>query len=383
MAKMSEAQEQLKNWLASGKATPEQIKQLLPIVKKLSSVKGIEKALFSEDETDTEQSAELLAMACDIEKEAAAAEEIKSALLERLTTSAAKDSGQSVTDQSLLTKMLLKSADTGALTLGKQKGIEKQGRAQIEGGRLTLIEYNILRSIVSYQLDNEAMTEKEITLSASQIYNKMRRGKGSRKVNKSQQEEVHAAMMGLDRWVSYWLNDDAQQWLNIDEKRLRHRKLLQFGYDDGFINGQHTEYYYTIYNVGLLQEIAYKAGQLERIPQEVLAIQENSGGQWKNWTLSKKRIELRTVLELFFYQLIRSNTIISNKKPYSDIFKACEIGTHREQQKRAKEDIKTILNYWQHLGLFDSWNEYGNGRGIEIHLTKEGAENGLLSSENT
>ena len=349
---MAEGQRNVLEWLKT-EASPEEIKEIMPFLK-----------------GNCEAS------------ESAADMELKTAALERLATCAAKDSGQSVTDQSLLTKMLMKTADTGALTIGSRNGIEKQGRAQIEGGRLTLIEYNILRSIVSYQLDNEAMTEREITLTASQIYRKMRRGKGSGKVNKSQQEKIHAAMLGLDRWVSYWLNDDAREWLNIDEKRLRHRKLLQFGFDEGFINGQRTEFYYTIYNVGLLQEIAYKAGQLERIPQEVLAIQENKGEKWKDWTLSETRIKLRTVLELFYYQMIRSASIISNKKPYSDIFAACEIGTHRETRKRAKEDIKTILNYWQHLGLFESWSEYGNSRGIEIYLKREGAENGLLSSEN-
>lgn len=349
---MSEGQANFLEWLKT--ASPEEVREYLPFLR-----------------GNAEATAALADKGQDFAELAAADMQLKTAALERLTGgTVTKDSGQSVTDQSLLTKLLLQKEDTGVIAIGNKNGIEKQGRAQITGNKLSLIEYNILRSILSYQLDSGTERGGEITVSASQIYNKMRRGKGSGKVNLTQQQHIHAYMLGLERRIQIWLNDPASAWLGIAEERRKNVRILHFDYDEGFINGNRTEFYYTIYNVGLLQEIAYRAGQLERIPQEILAIEEKSGGKWKRWTLSEKRIELRTVLELFLFQLLRSNTTISNKKPYADIFAACNIGTHREQQKRAKEDIATILNYWQELGLFASWKEYGNGRGIEIELAR-------------
>ncbi|MBC9706309.1 MAG: hypothetical protein H9W81_15295 [Enterococcus sp.] len=356
MAKMSEGQANFLEWLKT--ASPEEVREYLPFLR-----------------GNAEATAALADKGQDFAELAAADQQLKTAALERLAGSTAtKDSGDSVTDQSLLTKLLLQKEDTGIVTIGKKDGIEKQGRAQIEGGKLTPLEYNVIRSIVSYQLDSEALTDKKISITASQIHRKMRRGKGSGKVSKAAQKKIHAAMLGLERRMQIWLNDPASAWLGVTEERRRNMRILHFDYDDGYINGQHTEYYYTIYNVGLLQEIAYKAGQLERIPQEVLAIEENTGEKWKSWLLTDQRIDLRTALEIFLYQLLRSNTTISNKKPYLDIFSFCEVGSHRETQKRAKDDIATILNYWQHLELFESWNEYGKGRGIEIHLFRNNAE---------
>lgn len=357
---MNEGQKNALEWLKSGKARPEEIRQMLPFFK----------AMCAELENAERLPAEVIEAWA---REQAASLEIKNTALELLSTSAAKDSGRSVTDQSLLTKMLLKKEDTGIVVLGKKDGIEKQGRAQISG-RLTLIEYNILRSILSYQFDNEVEKGGEITVSASQLYNKMRRGAGSGKVNKSQQREIHNVMLGLERRIQIWLNEPASAWLGINEERRRNMRILQFDYDEGLINGQRTEYYYTIYNVGLLHEIAYRAGQIERIPQEVLAIEEYKGEKWKRWTLSEKRIKLRTVLELFYYQIMRSPHIISNKKPYADIFADVEGIKTRADVQRAKADIAVILNYWQRIGLIDGWNEYGNSRGVEIRINRGEAE---------
>lgn len=294
----------------------------------------------------------------------------------RKKTTAAKDSGRSVTDNSLLTKMMLSDADTGEIVLGQREGQAAIARAE-SSYALSLIEYNILRSIVSYQLDTDKINGGEITLSASQIYNKMRRGSGAGKVNKTQQAEIHKYMLGLERRVKIWMNDPALSWLNMSEERIRNMRLLHFDYDEGYINGQRTEFYYTIYNVGLLQEIAYRAGQLERIPQELLAIQEEkTPGNWCGWTLSEKRIKIRTILELFIFQNIRARAVgrlVSNKKPYSDIFEQIPEIKTREHIKRAKNDVSVILNYWTEKGLIDSWNEYGKSRGIEIKL-KGGAE---------
>lgn len=353
---MNEGQKNTLEWLKSGKATPEEIRRMLPFYK----------AMCEELENSERAPGEILEVWA---QEHAASLEIKNTALEMLSTSAAKDSGRSVTDQSLLTKMLLKKEDTGTVVLGKKDGIEKQGRAQISG-RLTLIEYNILRSILSYQFDNEVEKGGEITVSASQLYNKMRRGAGSGKVNKSQQREIHNVMLGLERRIQIWLNEPASAWLGINEERRKNMRILHFDYDEGLINGQRTEYYYTVYNVGLLHEIAYKAGQIERIPQEVLAIEEYKGEKWKRWTLSEKRIKLRTVLELFYYQIMRSPHIISNKKPYADIFADVEGIKTRADVQRAKADIAVILNYWLHIGLINGWNEYGNSRGVEICVNR-------------
>lgn len=352
---MSEGQKNFLEWLKT--ASAEEVREVMPFLR------GNAEATAAHA-SEGQEFADL----------AAADMQLKTAALERLTGGTqTKDSGQSVTDQSLLTKLLIQKEDTGVVTIGKKGGIEKQGRA-VTSNKLTLIEYNLIRSVLSYQLDAGTERGGEITVSASQLYNKMRRGKGSGKVNLSQQQQIHAYMLGLERRIQIWLNDPASEWLGITEERRKNVRILHFDYDEGFINGNRTEFYYTIYNVGLLQEIAYRAGQLERIPQKILAIEEKTGEKWKRWTLSEKRIELRTVLELFLFQLMRSNTIISNKKPYADIFEACKVGAQRVQQKRAKEDIATILNYWQELGLFESWSEYGNGRGVEIRLKREAAE---------
>ena len=365
---MNEGQKNMLEWLQT-QPDAEEVKKMLPFLR----------MMCGELESADSLPAEIIEA---FQKEQAASLELRAMALDIVSKSAAKDSGRSVTDQSLLTKMLLKKEDTGIVTLGTKDGIEKQGRAQISG-RLTLIEYNILRSILSYQFDNEVEKGGGITVSASQLYNKMRRGKGSRKVNKSQQAEIHNYMLGLERRIQIWLNDPASAWLGINEERRKNMRILHFDYDEGVINGQRTEYYYTIYNVGLLHEIAYRAGQLERIPQEVLAIEEYNGEKWKNWTLSEKRIKLRTVLELFYYQLMRvQRGIVSNKKPYADIFAEVEGIKTRADVKRAKEDIAVILNYWQHIGLFASWREYGNSRGIEITIDGEGGADGLLPAEN-
>lgn len=350
---MNEGQKNALEWLQSGNATPEEIRRLMPLLKMMCA------------DTDAESLTE------EAQQEQAASLAIKAKALELLSSSSVKDSGQSVTDQSLLTKMLLRKEDTGLVTMGNKDGIEKQGRAQISG-RLTLIEYNILRSILSYQFDNGAERGGEITVTASQLYNKMRRGAGSGKVNKSQQIEIHNTMIGLERRIQIWLNDPASAWLGMGEERRKNMRILHFDYDEGIINGQRAEFYYTIYNVGLLHEIAYRAGQLERIPQAVLAIEEYKGEKWKRWTLSEKRIKLRTVLELFYYQILRTPSIISNKKPYEDIFEEVEGIKTRADVQRAKADIAVILNYWQHLGMIERWNEYGRARGIEIHLKREG-----------
>ena len=352
MATLIEGQANFLEWLKT--ASPEEVREYLPFLR-----------------GNAEATAALADKGQEFAELAAADMQLKTAALERLTGgTVTKDSGQSVTDQSLLTKLLLQKEDTGVIAIGNKNGIEKQGRAQITGNKLSLIEYNILRSILSYQLDSGTERGGEITVSASQLYNKMRRGKGSGKVNLSQQQQIHAYMLGLERRIQIWLNDPASAWLGIAEERRKNVRILHFDYDEGYINGNRTEFYYTIYNVGLLQEIAYRAGQLERIPQEILAIEEKNGGKWKRWTLSEKRIELRTVLELFLFQLLRSNTTISNKKPYADIFAAIDSIKTRADIKRAKEDIATILNYWQELGLFASWREYGNSRGIEIELAR-------------
>ena len=350
---MNEGQKNALEWLQSGNATPEEIRRFLPLLKMMCG------------DMDAES------LPAEAQQEQAASLALKAKALELLSTSSVKDSGQSVTDQSLLTKMLLRKEDTGLVTMGNKDGIEKQGRAQISG-RLTLIEYNILRSILSYQFDNGAERGGEITVTASQLYNKMRRGAGSGKVNKSQQIEIHKTMIGLERRIQIWLNDPASAWLGMGEERRKNMRILHFDYDEGIINGQRAEFYYTIYNVGLLHEIAYRAGQLERIPQAVLAIEEYKGERWKSWTLSEKRIKLRTVLELFYYQILRTPSIISNKKPYADIFDEVEGIKTRADVQRAKADIAVILNYWQHLGMIASWNEYGRARGIEIHLKREG-----------
>lgn len=354
---MNEGQKNMLEWLRSGEATPEEIRKYMPYMRMFAidteQIAGFDN-LTPEDQAECRKLIE-------------AEKELKSIALEMLSSTAAKDSGLNTHDNSLLTKLLIQKEDTGLVTLGKKDGIEKQGRAQISG-KLTLIEYNILRSILSYQLDNGTERGGEITITASQIYRKMRRGAGSGKVNKTQQESIHKSMLGLERRIQIWLNDPASEWLGITEERRKNMRILHFDYDEGIINGQRCEYYYTIYNVGLLQEIAYRAGQLERIPQEILAIEEKKGEIWKPWTLSEKRIELRTVLELFLYQLLRSNTTISNKKPYEDIFSAVTSIKTRADIIRAKKDIAIILNYWQRLGMIAKWSEYGSGRGIEIHL---------------
>lgn len=358
---MNDGQKAMLEWLQS-KPDAEEVKKIMPFLRAMGCAESAPP---------------------ELENETAATKELQGMALEILSSSAAKDSGRSVTDQSLLTKLLLKNDDTGVVVLGNKDGIEKKARAQIAGGRLTLIEYNILRSILSYQFDNAVEKGGEITVSASQLYRKMRRGSGSGKVHKTQQAEIHNYMMQLERRVKIWLDDPASAWLGLDEERRKNMRILHFDYDEGYINGQRTEYYYTIYNVGLLHEIAFRAGQIERIPQEILAVREYRGESWKDWTMSEKRIKLRTVLELFYYQLMRTRSgIISNKKPYSDIFAEVDEIKTRADIRRAKDDIAVILNYWQHIGLFASWKEYGNGRGIEITIEGEGAANGLLPAEN-
>lgn len=356
---MNEGQRNMYEFLRNN-PTPEAVRDVLPFIENMCAELGNKDKLpqYIVDAWEKEHKASI---------------ELREMALKILTSStAAKDSGRSVTDQSLLTKMLLKKEDTGVVVLGNKDGIEKKARAHTNG-RLTLMEYNILRSILSYQLDNNVEKGGEIIVSASQLYNKMRRGAGSGKVNKSQQTEIHKIMLGLERRIDIWLSEPTGAWLGLDALKMS-PNILVFTPAEGYINGQRTEYYYTIYNVGLLHEIAYRAGQIERIPQKVLAIEEYKGEKWKRWTLSEKRIKLRTVLELFYYQIMRTPHIISNKKPYADIFADCDIKSHREEQKRAKEDIAVILNYWQHIGLIDDWSEYGNSRGIEIRINRGEAE---------
>lgn len=297
----------------------------------------------------------------------------------------ARDNGYTFADGSKHMRELMRTCNTGAVMLG-----DKLREASISfstSSAITPMEYNVLRSIMAFYKSGQVTDEGNVYFTAGQMYRKIRHGAGSGSLpaNRAPQKEIEKTLEQLERRITMHFSEGAFAWIKLDGENVRFEgrtarlNILQYTPIDGRLNGK-EETLYIINNLPVICAITEQMNQGELLPQSYLGIQQATGKGWKRYYLTEKRINVRTVLEMWILQAYRARDarkVISLKKPYQDIMQ--ESRSQDTNKARAIEDIKEtvriILDWWQHAGFIAGWGVYSTAtereRGVYIELQED------------
>lgn len=264
------------------------------------------------------------------------------------------------------------------------------GNITIRKGELGIFEYEVFSALA------KCLREGRITRSGKcytkiVTVNKELSGAGKDSMKQSRREDIIDAFDKMGFRIEYATSENLSDILGIDPDELDEEfanikidfmdeQFLTYKLLKGTQYGQPVEIVYFEF-ADVIRKVIEKFGWREIVDYEDKRIQYIAKtGEIKDWSLTKKRIELRTCIFRFVIGYTRARTagkVYSNKKPYNDIFTECKIDTsHPMNKKRCKEDIAVIMDHLQRRGMIESWNEYTNMKskkpdGIEIKVSKK------------
>lgn len=412
---MNEGQRNLLKWLQS-EPTAEEILTDLPTLRSLSAL-NIDGDIVIQgfDLLPEETQAQLL-------KEVEATRYLYNLALETITGKLQqRDSGLAFVNNSPVVKNLIKR-ERGEITLGKNEETGELAIFTLLDGYLTPYEREGLECIAKFWLDGQVTKDGNIWHTVGQLYRAMRHGANTQSPTKEQRDAIMEMLNGLERKVTFKLNDYLKVWGGFETNGGR-VPLLSFSEFFGKIRGQ-EDLLVVHSNISIVTLLAKNLQMYERPKQELKAIKQTRytlelkeplqiGGKpvkkrsfdsnearvkfckkhnitreqiadygevAKPWALSENRIALRAVLQDFVYSYIRARAARppkphSNKLPFSAIFERCSM-THHETIKRAKADIAIILDHFIACGELPElkgWALYTNKNsdtpdGIEIYI---------------
>lgn len=314
-----------------------------------------------------------------------------------------KDSGTNVINASPVTLALMKSTK-GEINLGVNPQTGEAAIFTILGGYITPYEKEIIECISKFKIDGQLTDNGKIWFTVGQLYRAMRHGAGTQSPTKEQRAEIMAALTELsepDRKLTFKLNDYLKVWGGFETNGGRLRII---GFDElfGKIRGQ-EDILIILDDTPIICAVAENLNMWEPITQEIKSVKQlrytisylDDGKQKKRsfdsnekrrkfcstngikaadiidhaetvvpWPLSTNRISLRSALLTFVYGYIRARAAGSNhsdKMPYAMLFERCGIGTHRQQQSNARDDIAVIMNHLVNtVDDLQAWGLYQN-----------------------
>lgn len=407
---IEEGQKNALKWLLSDPEAEEILKEL-PYFQELAA--GSSDEIKSFDALTEEQKAKLI-------KELEASQYLYQLAYEKaIGKLQQRDSGQAFINDSPVVKNLLKR-EKGDIVLGTNEETGEPAIFTIYDGYLTPIEKEIVEDIAKFWLDGQVTKDGNIFHTVGQLYRAMRPGMKGQSPTKEQRGALMDTLNGLERKITFKLNDYLKVWGGFETNGGR-IPLLSFSEFFGKIRGQ-EDLLIVHSNISILCLIAKNLHMYERPAQEVKAIEQlrytlklkeplqisgkpvtkrsfatneerrkfcrkygiakediaEYGESSKPWALSENRIALRSVLLTFVYGYIRARAVNkphSNKLPYATIFERCEVNTNsRELVKRAKTDIGVIMAHFvRKIPELKGWGEYTNkdnkkADGVEIFL---------------
>lgn len=287
-------------------------------------------------------------------------EEAASGVISSLT---AKDTGKNWTNTSPLVPALFgnkSSLKTKDIYLGKSKETGAEAIFSLLSGYITPYENEIIDCVTKFRRDGQVTEDGRIYFSLGQLFRAMRHGAGSTCPTQAQQAALAADLEALRRDITFKLNEPLKVWGNFIATGGTY-PILQFAKVFGRkINGNEIDTMYIVSNdMNIVNDISERLHMGQSVSQEVKAIKKDG----KPWKMYKRQVAIRNYLWNRILSYIGARASGKNYSPcipYSSIFEVCEIGSNRETQKRSKDDIATILNYWQQQGILESWQEYTN-----------------------
>lgn len=294
----------------------------------------------------------------------------------------AKDSGRIYIDGSKHMRELMKCGDTGAVELGDGK--REASISFSTKSPITPMEYNVLRSIVTFYKAGQVTSGGCVYFTAGQMYRKIRHGAGSGSLpaNRAPQKEIEKILEQLERRITMVFSEGAYAMIRLDaesvpfEGRTARLNILQYTPVDGTINGR-NETLYIVNNLPVVCAITEQIRQGDLFPQKFLGIKKYNGKEWKKWNLTEQRINVRTALEMWVIQAYRARGAgkpISLMKPYADIVKESRTKDTLERRAlaKAKEMAEVILEWWKQCKYIANWGVYSTTtekeRGVYIEL---------------
>lgn len=349
------------------------------------------------------------------------------ALEKAVETMEQRDSGRAFVNTSPVIKNLI-AREAGEIKLGINEETGETAIFTLLDGYLTPYENEVIACIAKFWLDKQVTKEGNIYHSLGQLYRAMRHGAGTQSPTKQQREALLETLNGLERKMTFKLNDYLKIWGGFETNGGR-VPFLSFSEFFGKMRGQ-EDLLILHSNISVVSLLAKNLHMYERPNQELIGIKTTRytlelkeplqiGGKpvkkrsfatnedrvkfcrkygitrsqiadfgeiSKPWAISENRIELRNTLQYFATNYIRARAagkLHSNKLPYSIIFERCKV-THHEAIKRAKADIAIILDHFVKCGEMPelkAWSEYKNknsreadGIQIFLQLPEEGAQ---------
>ena len=375
------------------------------IEKGFSGVRAFYVALQSYLEAPTEENKEVFF--------AALPEDIRDEIEEKMKT--ASDSGLAFYNDSPVIKKMMRpiaaSKEREDISLSKKA----DATFTLLEGWLDPYEVAIIEEISKFKmLENQSTASGKTFCTVGQLYRALRGG-GEQSPTKAQRENIMQDLQQMsenNRKFTFKINDYVKIWGGFETNGGRVRIL---SYDEFFgkIRGQ-EETLIVFDDTAILNLVSERLKMYEVIPQELKAIQEKyytltlESGEviqgnsrkikqeikkrglsdsdileeefvYKKMSLSRSRIAIRTQLLKFVFGYLRARTAnanCSNQLRYETIFQNCNINeSSRETVRRAKEDIKTMLEYFQLKSVISSWQEYTNRGskkpdGIQISISQ-------------
>lgn len=225
----------------------------------------------------------------------------------------------------------------------------------------------------------------------AQIYRKMR---GGARVNPTKEalDEIDKIMLKLKATMLNieCIDSDgklSKEAIKIIGDKKRRDNLLAFESYGIIVNGQEGWGYEMLGRQDETGEVNYrpgfyrlikKIGQIQKLPDNVLKVKklDSKTNKYKSVGMTSERIVITKYLLDFVLTFNHSNGNITAKRTYDQIINSCKINQSKDTNPRRKkiktiEFIKIVLDHFKANGLITHYEEYGNGRGIEIRTNKK------------
>ena len=270
----------------------------------------------------------------------------------------AKDSGQNYMNSSPVVREMLKreNNDNGKeIYLGTSPITGEEAIFSLIDGYITPYEKEIIECITKFRRDGQVTQEGRIYFTLGQLYRAMRHGAGTSRPTEPQKKSLAESMEALKRDIVFKINEPLKVWGGFSATGGAY-PIISFAKLDGTINGNREILYLISNDLNIVNDISERLFMGQTVSQEVKAIKKRG----RAWNLTAGRIAIRQTLQDFVFNYIRARRMGKNfspQMPYETIFAACDIGSHRQTIARAKEDIATILDHWQSMGII-TWSEY-------------------------
>ena len=291
----------------------------------------------------------------------------------------AKDSGRNWANTSPVIPALFNNQTAIAVKdiyLGTNTETGEAAIFSLLDGYITPYENEIIECITKFRKDGQITEAGQIYFTGGQLFRAMRHGAKSTRPTEAQKKALDNALEALRRDITFKFNEPLRVWGDFIGKGGTY-PILNFSRVWGRkINGNESDTMYFISSdMNIVNDISERLHMGQSVSQEVKGILKDG----KAWRLYDRQINLRNYLfnrVISYIGARRAGKNFSPCIPYENIFTACNVSTHRETQKRAKNDIAVILNYWQSIGIISSWKEYTNADstkpdGVEIRAAKE------------